>query len=224
MNTIPQAISLSHVTFGYGVSPVLDNLSCAVNEGDYVGLVGHNGSGKTTLLKLILGTLLPQQGTVKLFGTDIREFQDWNKVGYVPQKSALSGAQLPLTVGEVMYMEGVDGVQINTALSEVGMEKNKDKLLSELSGGQQQRVFIARALAKNPKLLILDEPTIGVDAATQERFYELMKHLNTSHNLTIVLVSHDLHTLSHQVKTVIQLDKTITCYSMDTKVQCTLPQ
>lgn len=212
-------ISLKNIVFGYGDEKVLDGLSTDIVEGDFVGLVGHNGSGKSTLLKIILGALIPQSGTVELFGVSIEKFSQWNKIGYIPQKAGLAVTHVPITVEEVMKMERGTDESINEALSAVDMLSHKKSLLRELSGGQQQRVFIARALVKKPELLILDEPTVGVDIKTQEKFYALMQKLNHEFHLTLLLVSHDLHTISHQVHCVMQIDKKTIPYETNT---CTI--
>lgn len=215
--TIPSVISLKNISFGYdGRSNILEELNSEIVRGDFVGLVGHNGTGKSTLLKIILGTLHPQKGTVHLFGIPMKRFKDWHRIGYIPQKAALSVSHVPITVEEVVRMEKVDEASVDEALASVDMLMFKKKLLRELSGGQQQRVFIARALVKKPELLILDEPTIGVDAKTQEKFYALMQKLNHKYHLTLLLVSHDLHTISHQVHCVMQLDKKTIPYETNT--------
>ena len=214
--TIPSVISLRDVVFGYGDEKILDGVSCDIVQGDFVGLVGHNGAGKSTLLKIILGTLRPQKGTVQLFGSPIERFTKWHKIGYVPQKAGLAVSHVPITVAEVVQMEQVSDKAVDEALASVDMLMFKNTLLRELSGGQQQRVFIARALVKKPELLILDEPTVGVDTKTQEKFYELMQRLNHKQHLTLLLVSHDLHTISHQVHCVMQLDKKTIPYETNT--------
>ena len=209
-------INLKNVVFGYDGNNILDGVSIQILKGDFVGLVGHNGTGKSTLLKIILGELTPQKGSVELFGVPIKKFTDWRKVGYIPQKAGLAVSHVPITVEEVMQMENVDDSTIDEALAAVDMLIFKKKLLKELSGGQQQRVFIARALVKKPELLILDEPTVGVDVKTQEKFYSLMQTFNHSYHLTLLLVSHDLHTISHQVHCVMQLDKKTIPYETNT--------
>lgn len=209
-------ISLKNIVFGYGDENILDGLNMTIVKGDFVGLVGHNGTGKSTLLKIILGVLSPQKGTVQLFGIPLGQFHDWDKIGYIPQKAGLAVSHVPITVEEVMIMEKASDYEVDEALASVDMLSFKNKLLRELSGGQQQRVFIARALVKKPELLILDEPTIGVDIKTQKKFYELMQKLNHDFHLTIILVSHDLHTISHQVHCVMQLDKKTIPYETNT--------
>lgn len=215
MNTTP-IISLRNIVFGYGRISVLDGVNINIEKGEFVGLVGHNGTGKSTLLKIILGVLTPQKGSVKLFGSPIGKFKDWHKIGYIPQKAGLAVSHVPITVEEVVKMEKTDDASVDEALTSVNMLSFKKKLLRELSGGQQQRVFIARALVKKPELLILDEPTVGVDVKTQEKFYELMQKLNHDFHLTLLLVSHDLHTISHQVHCVMQLDKKTIPYETNT--------
>lgn len=209
-------ISLKNISFGYGKELILDGLSTEVLEGDFVGLVGHNGSGKSTLLKIIVGALTPQKGKGELFGVPMRDFKDWNKIGYVPQQAGLAVSHIPITVAEVMKMEDVNDGEIDEALRAVDMLAVKHNLLRELSGGQQQRVFIARALVKKPELLILDEPTVGVDIKTQETFYALLQKLNHELHLTLLLVSHDLHTISHQVHCIMQIDKKTIPYETNT--------
>jgi len=215
MDTIP-VINLRNIVFGYGQISILDGVNINIKKGEFVGLVGHNGTGKSTLLKIILGVITPQKGTVKLFGIPVNKFKEWHKIGYIPQKAGLSVSHVPITVEEVVKMEQVNDASVDEALTSVDMLSYKHKLLRELSGGQQQRVFIARALVKKPELLILDEPTVGVDVKTQEKFYNLMQKLNHDFHLTLLLVSHDLHTISHQVQCVMQLDKKTIPYETNT--------
>lgn len=213
---ITPVISLKNIVFSYGNQNILNGVTFDIVRGDFVGLVGHNGTGKSTLLKIILGVLSPQKGSVHLFETPIGEFKEWNKIGYIPQKAGLAVSHVPITVEEVMHMERTDEKSADEALESVDLLHHKKSLLRELSGGQQQRVFIARALVKKPELLILDEPTVGVDAKTQEKFYTLMQKLNREYHLTLLLVSHDLHTISHQVHCVMQLDKKTVPYETNT--------
>lgn len=212
---LPPAIEIKNLSFSYGEEEILKNVNCSIEQGSYVGIVGHNGSGKSTLLKLILGILSPSKGKVLLFGSDTSSI-DWTKIGYVSQRAGLATSHIPITVEEVIKMEKVTDQAVNEALTAVDMYAFKHKPLRELSGGQQQRIFIARALVKTPKLLILDEPTVGVDVKTQETFYNLLTKLNEENGITLLLVSHDLHTISHKVKTVIQLDRKIYPYTMTT--------
>jgi len=208
-------VEIKDLSFSYGDEEILTNVNCRINAGSYVGIVGHNGSGKSTLLKLILGIIKPDKGKIYLFGKNNADLIEWNKIGYVSQKAGITTSHIPITVQEVIKMEKVTDKAVDDALSSVDMLKFKYRLLRELSGGQQQRIFIARALVKKPQLLILDEPTVGVDVKTQEKFYNLLDRLNKQKAITLLLVSHDLHTISHKVKTVIQLDRKTYPYNIN---------
>lgn len=213
-------VHLNNVTFGYGTETVLDAVSLTVNRGEYLGLIGPNGSGKTTLLKLILGGLpVPRTGTVELFGTNVERFREWWKVGYVAQKAASFNSGFPATVEEVVFtgraprrglfrfFTGEDRVAVHEALDRVGMLAFKDRLIGRLSGGQQQRVFIARALVSRPELLILDEPTVGVDVHAESQFYRLIRELRSEMGLTVILVSHDIGAVAHEVTSLACLNR-----------------
>jgi len=203
-------VNITGVSFKYGQEKVLDDINLEIKKGDFLGLIGPNGSGKTTLLKIILGLLTPSSGTVSLFGQRIQDFKERRKIGYVPQKAGSTPTDFPITVGEIVGMGipqqnffGFTSTRnqkaITTALEAVGLGKQQGRLLSSLSGGQQQRVFIARALVSNPELLILDEPTVGVDIEAQNKFYTLLRDLNKRFNLTLVLVSHDIDVVANEV-------------------------
>jgi zinc transport system ATP-binding protein len=145
----------------------------------------------------------PTQGQIRLFGQPLEQFKDWHRIGYVPQKSSLNPL-FPATVYEVvksgLYVRKTMFTRmtkemlqkVEDAMQALGIENLRDSLIGRLSGGQQQRVFLARALVNNPDLLILDEPTIGIDQKTQESFFQLIFHMHQHHNITFLLVSHDL--------------------------------
>lgn len=196
-------ISLENVTFAYQNRSVLENFSFCVQQRDFVGLVGANGAGKTTLLKMIVGLQQPQAGSIQLFGQPIAQFKDWHRIGYVPQKSGINPL-FPATVYEVVQ-SGLFGRQllfrrmtramknqVDEALEALDIADLRNQLIGRLSGGQQQRAFLARALVNNPDLLILDEPTVGIDQATQDSFFELIFHMHQHHNITFLLVTHDM--------------------------------
>lgn len=214
MNQRDVLVDLKNVSFKYNDEVVLEKINLEIKRGDFVGVIGPNGSGKTTLLKLMVGVLDPTEGKVAMFGMESEKFKDRYKLGYVPQRAGLSLINFPITVYELVQL-GLVGVKngskeaIRDALNAVSMHKHKDKLLSELSGGQQQRVFIAKALVGNPELLILDEPTVGVDKESQDDFYHLLGHLNKDRNLTLVLVSHDIDVVSKEVSSVVCINKKI---------------
>lgn len=219
-------IEIKKVSFFYDEKePVLDRVNLNIHQGDYIGLIGPNGAGKTTLLKIMLDLLKPASGSVKLFGTDIDKFQDWQKIGYVPQKAANFDPNFPATVWEVVlmgrYKKGglfkatsqSDRDYAADALEKTGMARYKDRLIGELSGGQQQRVFIARSLVNRPEIIFLDEPTAGTDIAAQENFYGLLLKLNREFGLTLVLVSHDIERVLKDAMHIACIDKSLVCHA-----------
>lgn len=217
-------ISLQNISVSFDDQFILKDITADIKKGDYVGIVGPNGSGKTTLLKIILGTLKPTQGTVKIFDTAIEDFRQREEIGYVPQRSTQSEFNFPATVEEVVESGRAARVKlfgdfgpkdrqaIETAFEVTELRGQRHQLISELSGGQRQRVFIARALAAEPKILILDEPDIGVDINSQKKFYDFIKKLNKEFNMTVLLVSHDIELIASQVSTVICLNHGLVCH------------
>ncbi len=220
-NHLENIVEIQNVSFDFGKNEVLKDINLNIHRGDYLGLVGGNGAGKTTLLKIILGLLKPTTGKVKLFGEDINEFKNWQKVGYVPQKATNFDNNFPATVLEVVLMgrygriglfnmvKEIDREKAKQALINVDMWEFKDKLIGDLSGGQQQRVFIARAIASDPEIVFLDEPTVGVELQVKNEFYELLKNLNSKLELTIVLVTHEVENLINNVDHIACVDKTL---------------
>ncbi|MFY9588593.1 MAG: metal ABC transporter ATP-binding protein [Actinomycetota bacterium] len=207
-------VELRSVSFSYESERVLHNVSIRIEPHDYLVLLGANGSGKSTLLKVALGLLAPSTGTVALFGLPPTDPRARGHVGYVPQRAAIS-ARVPATVGEVVLagragrgmLGGYDRADRDaavTALERVGLSGSRRKRVGQLSGGQQQRVLIARALANDPQLLILDEPTAGVDRASQVQFARTLKELHRS-GVTIVVVAHDLGAIGRDVRRVLAL-------------------
>jgi zinc transport system ATP-binding protein len=214
-------ISLKDVSFSFNARPVLDRISLDVNRGDYLGVIGPNGSGKTTLLKLMLGLLQPASGSVELFGRPIQRFKDWSKIGYVPQKATSFESRFPFTVAEVVQLGRVsrtglmrrfrdeDKRAVDRALDQVQMLPHKDRLVTELSGGQQQRVFIAKGLVSDPSVLLLDEPTVGVDVESQDEFYHMLSRLNKDEGITLVVVSHDVDVIAREVNSMACVNQTL---------------
>ncbi len=216
---MPPLIKLENVSFAYDDQVVLEDISLEINAGDFLAILGPNGSGKSTLLRLILGLLRPKRGSIYLFGQEISRFKEWWRLGYVPQRATYHvDPVFPISVKEVVEMGRLsrkkfprffdqrDHQAVLKALGQVGMEKFLYRRISELSGGQQQRVFIARAIVSEPEVLLLDEPTTGVDAVTQERFYDMLAELNTQ-GLTIVIVTHDIGIVNRHVRQVACLNK-----------------
>ncbi|MGG1313607.1 metal ABC transporter ATP-binding protein [Cohnella laeviribosi] len=198
-----EIVALEQVSYAFGSQQVIENLSFTARERDFVGLIGANGAGKTTLLRMIVGLLKPDRGQIRLFGTPAKSFKDWHLIGYVPQRKQFNPL-FPATVREVvlsgLYGRGkllkrlskADALRAEDAMDTLHIGELADKRIGALSGGQQQRVFLARALINNPKLLILDEPMVGIDAETQQNFFHLLRHMHQRHNMTFLMVSHDM--------------------------------
>ncbi|WP_236838596.1 metal ABC transporter ATP-binding protein [Caldalkalibacillus salinus] len=218
----PATIELKHIDFQYdSKSKVLQDVNLSVGQGEFLGLVGPNGSGKSTLIKLILGLLTPTRGEVRLFGQPVQKFDQWPKIGYVSQKANSFNSGFPATVFEVVstgifgkmglfrWLGKKEKARIMRAINMVGLKTLAHRNIGKLSGGQQQRAFIARALVSDPDLLILDEPTVGVDAESVDRFYELIEHLHDHVGITVLLVSHDIGVITTKVDQVACLNKRI---------------
>jgi zinc transport system ATP-binding protein len=213
-------ITVDNVSFSYNGNSVLEDINLEIITGDYLGLIGPNGSGKTTLLRLILGLLEPRSGKISLFGKPLHKIKDWTRLGYIPQKATQFENKFPITVWETVSLGRIakkgllgkfnreDRKAIDSVLSKVSLLPYQNKLIHELSGGQQQRVFIAKALASDPELLILDEPTVGIDSQSQDEFYELLTQLNKE-GKTIVIVSHDISVIANEVTSLACLNKTL---------------
>lgn len=195
-------IEVKNVSFSYGDEVVLENINLNIHKGDYLGIIGPNGGGKTTLLKLILGLLKPTSGTI---------YSSASPFGYVAQNAINFDNNFPISVRDVVSQGRITGEafinhfttndwkSIDSAIDIVGLSSYKNKLIGNLSGGQQQRVFIARAISgRHPHVIILDEPTAGVDKKSQEDFYSLLKRLNRELNMTIILVSHDIDVIASE--------------------------
>ena len=194
-----QMIQLNHVKFGYSDTEVLEEINLTIHEGEYVVLTGENGSGKSTLMRLILGEMKPDEGEIILMNNDPRLKK---RIGYVSQNGISKNQSFPATVEEIMitglYQElGLFHLphkkhknKIKETLRDFGMEEFLKRRIGELSGGQQQRVMIARAMIGDPKLLILDEPTTGVDARSTKILYDMLYEINTKYNTTIFMITH----------------------------------
>ncbi|MDP8970764.1 MAG: metal ABC transporter ATP-binding protein [Actinomycetota bacterium] len=198
----PAVLELDQVVFGYGRVPVLQAASLRVHEGEFVAVVGANGSGKTTLLRLALGLIQPSRGSVSLFGTPVRRFRDWGRVGYVPQRASTESA-LPLSVEEVVRTglagslgllrrpDAAQRARLEQVLDLMDLAGLRGQPVGRLSGGQQQRALIARALVTAPALLMLDEPTTGVDPSARTALREVLERLVRQEGVAVVYVSHD---------------------------------
>lgn len=206
------AIKVSNLVFGYNAMPVLKDLSFSIPEGDLCCITGENGSGKSTLMKLILGELKGYKGTISLFGKTMKEYNDLTWIGYVPQASVMNKVAFPTTCREIV-VQGLYkqfGIVLiprkkhyqvaEQALAKMDLERYARVPFNQLSGGLQQRVMICRALINDPKLLILDEPTAGVDKESKESFLGLLNKINQEQKITCLLVSHEYQLVSERLK------------------------
>jgi zinc transport system ATP-binding protein len=195
---------------------VIDRVNLSIAPGEFVALVGPNGSGKSTLVRCLLGLLRPHAGTVRIFGVAPERLADRGRLGYVPQRAAVA-RELPATVEEVVAAGRLarrgwrrrfrpeDRVEVEHALESVALLDLRRRRVRELSGGQQQRAFIAKALASQPELLVLDEPVAGVDAESQRRFRDSLTHLVHEHGAAVLLVSHELGAVAEDLHRVVVL-------------------
>jgi zinc transport system ATP-binding protein len=212
----PPVLAADAVRFAYRGEPVLDGVTFAVGPGEFAALAGPNGSGKSTLLRILLGLLRPRSGSVRLLGSAPEALPDRWRVGFVPQRSTVS-ADMPATAREVVTTGRLarrgwwrrlgpdDRRAVEHALESVDLAALGDRRVAELSGGQQQRVLIARALASEPELLVLDEPVAGVDTASQARFRAALVHLVREHGAAVFLVSHELGAVADDLDRVLVL-------------------
>lgn len=209
-------ITIQHVSFGYSRSSVLEDVNLTVHERDFIWVVGPNGGGKTTLLKLMLGLLQPVKGNVQVLGGSPQEAR--SRIGYMPQYVDID-PHFPVSVKDIVLMGRLgnghgfgrytheDKEAAARALAGVGLNDLGERHFSTLSGGQQRRLLIARALASEPEILMLDEPMANLDLVVAEDIQGLLHHLNQK--LTVVMVSHDPALVSKNVKNVVCVNKTV---------------
>ena len=217
-------LELKNIHYKYNYDTVLENICFTVNKGDFLAIVGPNGSGKSTLLKLILRLLKKQDGDILIYGKPIDLFTEWEKVGFVSQKANAFNSGFPANVFEVVRsgLTKKAGLfrsfpkdakeKVENALKLVDMEQFTGHNIGELSGGQQQRVFIARAIVSNPEILILDEPTVGIDTKRVASFYDLLDRLNKEQQITLIIVTHDLSGITEKASRVVSLNRNIHFY------------
>jgi zinc transport system ATP-binding protein len=218
---MPVAVNAQKLCFAYNSIQVLSDVTFTLNAGDYCGLVGPNGSGKTTLIRILLGFSAPDTGSVALFEENPLTFAGWSRIGYVPQRPAAFNPHFPATVREVVGLGLLskhkfprrparhEAAAIERVLKLMDIVEIGNKLIGELSGGQQQRVFIARALVSEPDLLILDEPTAALDPEIREHFFGLLRDLNETSRITILIVTHDIGSIGKYASTLLYLDKKV---------------
>jgi len=206
-------VEIENLTINYDDGILaLDNVSLSVEEKDFLGIIGPNGAGKTTLFSCMLGLLNNYDGEIKFFGTNIRKSKQYlNKIGFVPQKPAFD-KNFPATVAEVVGMDLTKNQKddaIDKVLQKVWLHELSHRRIGDLSGGQQQRVFIAKALVKDPQILILDEPVTGIDLQSKDLFYQILRDLNQKDSITIIWSSHDLDAVAKLASKVACLNRTL---------------
>ncbi|WP_446471281.1 zinc ABC transporter ATP-binding protein ZnuC [Xenorhabdus stockiae] len=200
---MPIMITLKNITVKFGSRTVLNNISFSLTQGKILTLIGPNGAGKSTLVRIVLGLIRPTSGVI--------EHNQTLRIGYVPQKLNLDPT-LPLTVKRFMMLKpGVKSTDITPALERVKAAHLLQQPMQKLSGGETQRVLLARALLNHPQLLVLDEPTQGVDVNGQLALYDLINQIRTELNCAVLMVSHDLHLVMAKTDEVLCLNQHICC-------------
>ncbi len=218
MNKIP-AIEIRDLNFSFNELPILENINMTIEAGDFAGLVGPNGGGKTTLLKLIMGLYKIQSGTIRLFGQPIKKHR--KRIGYVPQYANFK-SDFPISVLDTV-LQGRLGLTrsfggygrkdkeiAHKVMQETEIEHLAQRSIQALSGGQMQRVLVARALATEPEILLLDEPTANIDQRSEKDIFDLFKAINQ--RMTILIISHDIGFVSDYINRVFCLNKTLVCH------------
>jgi len=212
-------IKIENVSFTYEKSPILENVSLLIKQGEFIGIFGPNGGGKTTFLKLLLGFIQPDQGNIEILGKLPEEIR--GRLGYVPQMKSFD-KQFPISVLEVVLQGSLskahwwggylkeDKKRAKELLQRVQLEEKKNAAFGTLSGGQIQRVLIARALMGNPEILLLDEPTASVDIVAEQIIYELLLELKGK--ITIIMVTHDLQTILDKAERLLCIHRQLTSY------------
>lgn len=216
-------IEIEKLKFGYNENLILKDVNLSLEKGDFAVISGENGSGKSTLIKLILGGLKKDKGSIKLFGIDIEDFKNYDKLGYVPQVNDSVKIAFPVTCREYVSLnlykdfnifkkpKKSNKEDVENIFTSLNIKNLIDRPFNKLSGGQAQRVMIASALVANPDLLLLDEPTVGIDQKSKEDFLKLLVHLNTHHGISILMITHEMEILGDYVDKIFKLREGVIC-------------
>ncbi len=202
---------VKNLSYSASGQEILSNISLEIFNSEYIAIIGPNGGGKTTLIRMLLGLDKPTKGEVKIYGKRLKNFKEWNKIGYVPQRASHVDVNFPATVLDIVRMGRTskrklfsresqeDKEAVYDAMFKMDVLDLQDKMIGRLSGGQRQRVMCARALASKPEILILDEPNTGVDMVSKNRFYALLSKLNKDAKITIVFITHDIGVIADDI-------------------------
>ncbi len=221
LSSLWPVISFTNVAFAYDGREVLKDVTFTIAQNSYVGIVGPNGGGKTTVLKLMVGILQPTAGEITIMGKPAEPSVIRSSVGYVPQRLSQREAAFPATVEEIVRSGRTaklglfrrygkdDARAVEAAIDTAGIKDYRKARISDLSGGQSQKVYIARALAAEPEILLLDEPSTGVDLPSRDQFDAFLSHLHKDMSMTIVVVSHDIEALSKGVESMLCVNGTV---------------
>lgn len=216
-------IEIKNLKFGYNENLILKDVNLSLDKGDFAVISGENGSGKSTLIKLILGEIKKDAGMIKLFGIDMEDFKNFDKIGYVPQLNDAVKVAFPVScreyVGLNLYKEfsifntikKESKIKVENIFSTLKINNLIDRPFNKLSGGQAQRVMIARAMVNSPDILILDEPTVGIDKNSKEDFLDLLVHLNRHHDISILMITHEMDILGDYVDKIFKLKDGVIC-------------
>ena len=206
-------VEVKDLSFGYDEKKLFEDVSFNVEKGDFAAIIGDNGAGKSTMIKLLLGFLRPDKGEVLILGEKVYGKKSLPGIGYVPQNSGALASSFPATVEEIVRYSVIKAegrktreeirIAADKSLEDVGMLSYKKRLISELSGGQQQRVMLARVLVNKPEILILDEPTVGIDGDSVTRLLDILHEQNIKSEVTILMVTHDLPRVSSYINRVL---------------------
>ncbi len=204
-------IHVEDLTFERNGEDIIHDFSFDVRAGDYVGVIGPNGGGKTTLLRLLLGLMRPTHGAIEILGGAPTDRRVREQLGYVAQRGGNLDAQFPATVEEVIRSGALNERVMKRVVKEMNVQHLMKRPMSRLSGGERQKVLLTRAIAREPKILFLDEPVDGLDPTSRDAFYALLRKLNQS-GLTIIFVTHDVHTVAEEARSAICLKHQLVCH------------
>jgi zinc transport system ATP-binding protein len=209
---------VTNLSVRFGDTEILDSVNFHISSGDFLGVVGPNGSGKTTLVKCLLGLVQPAKGTIKFLGQNLEDFNQWHRIGYLPQVSGSNHRGFPATVREIVAsgrlalkafpkrLTADDHAAVERILDLIGITGLAERKIDRLSGGQRQRVFLARAMVADAEVLFLDEPTVALDPGARTSFYELLKEINQFQKRTIVMITHDSGTIGDYASSLLYID------------------